>query len=175
MPAQLPVLHDDTIQTGLIPSLVASELSWWWESGRLDPTEDSYNNPHLPYKRPLTHLDLISGQTFLADLHEQNADGYGRWINLFGIDADATEQILSDAHRYEMLTAFLHEKGPLHIVVVQVGDSPWENIFVPHQLSKPIQKILGAWGMKGDAIRATYPYKRLHLAMLEDQFNLPHS
>lgn len=165
------VFATSTIRTAVAKELLATDLEWYWESGRRDTARETYDNPALPDVRAITPLTDHAVPLFLADLAERNADDYGRWINLFGAGTGSRDTMLDSDRRELAVRQFaLSEKAPLRIIVIQVSDINAEYLFVPHQPLPTVRTLLAIWGFAPDQISRTYPYKALRLATLESWF-----
>jgi len=126
-----------------------------------------------PEKRPPTLLTEHSAAVFLEDTLERDVDGYGRFLAIFGVDKNAVASITDESLLKAALTDFSRtEGGPIRIVVVQIGDSVLEHIFVPHKRIEAVGQLFEAWGINERAIKWKLPYKLLYLARLESLFKL---
>lgn len=153
----------------LVRLLRESGLGWWWESVRSHADQES-SDPSLPEARPWTRLHPGSEGDLLRDLAETDEDDYRRFLTLVATDADAPgpgPDGLQDA-----LAAFCRrEDGPVRAVVVQVGDSPAEHVYVPHHPVPGVRALLAHWGLDAATTR-TVPYRRLHMAALESLYGI---
>ncbi len=151
--------------------LLSVELSWYWESARSGPPEDSSQYTYLPEERSLTLLDMNNVKTFLDDLSERDIDGYARFIAIFGLDVDASPSSLGSAQFRSMVSNFLkHEEGPIRVVVIQIGDSPWEQVYVTHNPIESVRRLLECWEITSSAINRKRPYEQLNTAKLESVY-----
>lgn len=165
------VFATSTVRSEIAGELLATDLEWYWESGRRNAARETYDNPALPDVRSITQLTDRTVPLFLADLTERNADDYGRWINLFGANTGSRD-IMFDSDRREMAVRqfALHEEAPIRIIIIQVSDINAEYLFVPHQPPAAVETLLAVWGVSPDRITKTYPYAALRLATLESWF-----
>ena len=154
-----------------MPGLFRVELSWLWQSKRVRTVAPG--GPQLPEKRSPTLLDEHSASVFLEDALERDVDGYGRFLAVFGVDTNAVPSITDESSLKAALTQFSRtEEGPIRIVIVQIGDSVLEHIFVPHKRIGPVERLFEAWGINESAINWKLSYKTLFLARLESLFKL---
>ncbi len=143
-------------------------LGWYWESARARPPAEGSPYLYLPEQRPLTLLNSISLESFLDDLSERDVDGYARFFAVFGVDTDVALNVLDDAQFRSALNSFLKdEEGPIRITVIQIGDSPWEHVYVSHNPIKPVQELLESWKIIPSAEKQERPYKHLNIARFE--------
>jgi hypothetical protein len=167
----VPSIHNRASYTEFAGELASAGIGWCWESSR-EPEDDTYNNPGLPNKRPLTQLTAKNMQDMQAltdDLRERNSDGYGRSLGLFGMELTAVQELLDESRLRATLKDFAsHEGGPILIVLVQEYDDPFTYIFVPHQPIEPVSRLLETWGITPKTVRRARKYKRL----LESMFKL---
>jgi hypothetical protein len=153
----------------LVRLLRESRLGWWWESVRSHPDQAS-SDPLLPEARPWTRLHPGSEGDLLRDLAETDEDNYRRFLALVATDADSPGP--ESAGMQDALAAFCRrEEGPVRAVVVQVGDSVEEHVFVPHHPVPAVQALLAQWGLDAAAPR-TRPYRGLHKAALEALYGI---
>jgi hypothetical protein len=165
------VFATSTVRREIAQELLATNLEWYWESGRRNTARETYDNPALPDVRSITQLTDHSVPLFLDDLTERNADDYGRWINLFGADTGSRDTMLDSDRRNLAIQQFaVHEEPPIGIIIIQVSDVNAEYLFVPHQPLPTVETLLAAWGVSPDRITTSYPYAALRLATLESWF-----
>ena len=151
----------------LARELRESGLAWQWESARPHPEQET-TDASLPAVRPLTPLDEASEGELLRDLAETDQDDYRRFVALFATDDPLPPEGLRAA-----LEAFCRrEEGPLRAVVVQVGDSPAEHVFVPHRPAPEVSALLDRWGLTAGPPPPERPYRRLWTASLESLYGL---
>lgn len=152
----------------LVRLLREGGLGWWWQSARSHPGQHT-SDPTLPEARPWTRLEAGREGDLLRDLAETDEDGYRRFVTLVAADAGSPGPgpDVEDA-----LAAFCRrEAGPVRAVVVQVGDSPAEHVYVPRDPVPAVRALLARWGLDGPAPR-TRPYGRLHGAALESLYGI---
>src|SRR5688500_2009925 len=135
-----------TDQSGhsLVRLLLESGLEWWWESTRSHP-EQVGSDPSLPETRPLTRLHSGSAEALLRDLAETDEDEYRRVLTLVATAAGSPAP--GPGLRAPLAAFCQREVGPVRAVVLQVGDSSTEHVFVPHQPVPAGQTLLGLWGL----------------------------
>ena len=143
--------------------LLASNLTWYWES------EPSHNDPNyystnvVPSKRPLTKLSADNLTDFVEDLIEVDLENYGRFIALFGADSE-----FESASYDEAIASFIHnESGLIQTVIIRIGDSVPQYIFVTHCPGENITRLLEVFGITAASSTETRSYERLYLAKLE--------
>lgn len=163
------VFFDPALLVQLQGELLSSGLDWCWESIRRD-TDEIIPESNLPPARPMTSLAAANIEEFLSDLRERDADGYGRWVALFGVDPCTVGALLDGPTSPSFRMAFERftssEAGPIRIVVVQVSDHNYEYVFVPQHPVDAVSNLLKEWGITF-ANRKSRPYKALRLAQLE--------
>ena len=148
--------------------LLSMDIGWYWESRRSRPMADDSQYHYLPEQRSLTLLTINNMEIFLDDLSERDIDGYARFVAIFGTDSDA-DLLASHGTQFgsalERFSEF--EEAPIRVVVVQIGDSPCEYIFVPHNLIEQVRCLIENWGITPSAITKKRAYKYLYTAKLE--------
>jgi hypothetical protein len=161
------VFNKEVTLAALPGQLLSSGLGWCWESLRTgEPSQDSASLG-LPPERPMIALTAENAGSLFDDLCEENVDGNGRKIGLFGVDAAAVPTLLDPVGFRGALEAYLvHERGPIRMVVVLIEDTDPQCFFVPHEPCSEVSVLLRMWKMHGPA-RKTRPYGRLRLAALE--------
>lgn len=167
---ETPVLGKETQISALPGQLLSSGLGWCWESERTDGVASDWAHLGLPDKRQMTELTAENTALLQNDLRERNVDDYGRAIGIFGGDPEAISTLLDEATFRAALAAFSHrEEGPIRIVIVQIGDSPVDDIFVPNQPCERVRKLLETWNIGPHTVRKTrrYPKGRLLEAIYE--------
>lgn len=144
------------------------KLTWYWESGRARPKVKHSQYSYLPEFRPPTILDISTKEIFLDDLSERDVDEYARFIVIFGVDSNSQTPISDVTHLKSALREFLTlERSQIRIIIIQIGDSPWENVFVPHRPAQPVKQVLRKWGIDESLIRRKRSYEELYNAKLE--------
>jgi hypothetical protein len=149
----------------LLRELLNSELDWLWKSMRATG-DDTFDNPSLPDVRAWTWLVPGDAPLLLEDIGEENAESYGRGILLLGIDPVQREGFQKAANVRTALDQFAKEQGgPIRIAIAQVGDQKYEYVFVPHQVTDGVLRLVNLWNANEDY--QTRPYRQLHAAKLE--------
>jgi hypothetical protein len=171
------VFFNPAPRAGLPRELLSSKLDWCWESERRchpgDVPDDTYDDPDLPRIRPLTPLTVANEAEFFRDLRERNADQYARFIALFGVDPSTTTTLLDAVGFRAALESYTkREDGPIRIVVIQLSDSNWEHVYLPHQPIPAMRELLGTWGLDLARAHPKLPYRRLSAARLENLYKL---
>ncbi len=170
---EAPLFDDQRLLAGIPQQLLSTGLDWYWESARTAEAGDSSQVRNLPPTRPLTQLTHDSVTSLHADLRDRDVDGYGRFVAIVGVDPDTTRSPLDHARLRTALEAFIErEEGPIRIVVCQIGDTPRDYIFAPHDPIEPVRGLLEGWQVIPSAIRKTYPYEKLRTVKLESLFDL---
>jgi len=110
----------------------------------------------------------------LEDMRTGLLDGEGDYIALIGVEPGTAQYIRDDTELQAALHDFsAHERGPVHIVVVQLGDAYVDYLFVPHNPSEATVNLLDAWGLFDPNIRVKMRrYRKLHTARLESLYDL---
>lgn len=152
----------------LVKEMLSVELSWYWISARARPVPEETQYNFLPEERALTRLDSSSVDSFIDDLSERDEDGYGRFIAVFGFDKNI-QSLNPDADQFKFaVNEFLEkEEAPLSLIIVQVGDSPWEHIYVSQTPKPPVKRLFNMWNIQTSAITWERSYKELHIAQVE--------
>lgn len=125
--------------------LLASGLRWYWSC---DPSIV------LTQLTQQTALAMAEGLHQFAVLHQQSCA-----LTLIGCDPYADEIVVMDGEQtlkdfYPLMLTFSRlETGPIHLVLVQEGDMPYEYVFVPHTPVRQVQDLLEGWGMREENIR----------------------
>ena len=146
--------------------LLASGLTWHWES---QPAHKEYGG----VKRAATMLTSNVVPDFIDDLLEEDADGYGRAIALFGLDPDRESTVFDEAARQEMLAEFTQsEEGPIHAVIIRIEDIRDQYIYVRHRPIEPVGDLLASWEITSSTKMHTRHYEKLRGARLEVLYNL---
>ena len=118
--------------------------------------------------RTLTRLTDESRAALVSDAMDRDADGYGRSLVILGCDPDHPVLPSEPAALHSSLAAFAsQETGPVRFVISQVGDSPDEQIFVPHSPVESVRELLRRWGLDGAGAVEVRPYEKLRTARLE--------
>lgn len=147
--------------------LLTSRLDWHWLSERVldvDPSP-AHAQLALPQQRSLTALSASTTQEWIADCTEETIDDTGRSVVAFGVDpgADVTGHRLRSYVDQFLAT----ERGPLRLVVSQLGDSEVDYVFVPQQPGESVATLLAQWRLVESAVVDTRPYRHLNTASLE--------
>ena len=78
------VLHGREGFERFLDGVFASPLGWYWESEL--PQEPAGPEYRLPTKRGITRLTPATATDLFEDLEQPTADGYGRFVAIFGVD-----------------------------------------------------------------------------------------
>src|SRR5438105_10158036 len=127
-----PIAYKQQVRLELAHELLSSGLSWYWVSAR-SRESNSYENPNLPPKRPLTQLTQDTAADLLNDLGDRTRDDFGRQLVLCGVDPEMEESFLEAANLPVAQEEFVSGKGPIRILVFVQDDMPYQYIFVPHE------------------------------------------
>lgn len=167
------VFSNDAATVDAVQKLCASELAWLWESERSGRQAKAHVCWNLPAQRAMTRLDASASSDLVRDLAERNEKGYGRFVALFGADQESVVEILSDDRSF--LAALgdytFRETGPIRAAIVQVGDSPSDHIYLPHQPVGAVLRILESVRVPQDAEHVRR-YEALHAIALERLYGL---
>ena len=152
---------------GFADKLFSVNLDWYWMT---NGSGDSWPDNSLA-SRPITKLSPEKLDAFCNDFLERNLSGYNRFISIFGLNKNHqsfNEEGLNDA----IENFSIYEQGPIQIVILQIGDSNYDQIFVPHAIGEQAKKLLESWEITPERIEKKYKYKRLSLATLESLFDI---
>lgn len=168
---EYPLLGPDGMPPDkFVDTLLSSELTWLWLSESRARTPDE---SHDVDQRPLTVLTPSTANALVADLSIRDDDGYGLFAALFGGQGsrgplagtsalglkDELRHFLSDRPRF------------LEIVVVQIGDTPNDYIFLRRDAGPATARILSTWGIS-ESVSTERDYRKLRVARLEQLFRL---
>jgi hypothetical protein len=145
--------------------LLSTKLACYWLSVSRSP---SVKADRAESNRTLTRLTDESRAALVSDAMDRDADGYGRSLVILGCDPDHPVLPGEPAALHSSLAAFAsQETGPVRFVISQVGDSPDEQIFVPHSPVESVRELLRRWGLDGAGAVEVRPYEKLRTARLE--------
>lgn len=154
-------------------TLLASTLDGVWQSDRSHEGLEEPTNRDTPYRRPNTLLTPESVSALVADLLERDdTEGCTRFVALFGTKAGTAVDLI-EREPMDAVREFSQERGVVQICAIQLGDSPTDFIFVPHERTRSIDDQLLNWGIQGDSAYPTRPYHKLYSASLESLFRVP--
>jgi len=151
--------------SSMAKDFLSSNLNWYWMSSRNEDAIKEDKVWNLPKIRPITLLTPENEQLLVRDLLEEDKDCCYGWIFLIAIDKAQT--IKTNDELKNSLKVFLEEKSPIRCVINRIEVMDPHYIFVPHNPSSEMQKLLNSWGLYKGSERKTYKYKRLRLAKLE--------
>ncbi len=149
--------------------LLASHLSWYWESVPSHDDPDYYESGSVPSERSLTELSLCNLSDLANDLIEFDLDGYGRFVALFGVDVSGFSV---DSFSESLRSFVLDEKGPIRIALIRIGDMAPQYIFVPNQPTESVRSLLEAMGIVRKIPLNIISYNKLRLASLESLYKI---
>ena len=152
----------DDAMDARVGELLASGLGWIWQSGRHWPAAEDSPMHDQPQERGLTKLMPQTAATLTADLVERDSGGDRRSVSLFGVDNGAAEALLDRNTLIEAIRAFeTREEGLVHMLIVQVGDLNYDEVYVCHRPSAAVQSLLNAWNIPslGSRLARTSPYR----------------
>ena len=150
--------------------LLSSGLSWIWQSAPLAAGPPVA--PSTP-ERPITALTPDTTTSLIADLQEQDLDENRRTMMLYGCDPDSSGLLFDPASFRSVLYDFaIYERGPVRLLVFQVGDSAFEYVFTPHHPVESVVNLLRHWKITEDNVGKTRSYKGLHSIKLESLIGL---
>lgn len=156
----------------LIEEMLSTELIWYWISARTRLASDEVQDTFLPEERSLTPLNSDNINSFIDDLSETDEDGYGRFIAVFGFNNNICPPYLTaDQFKSAVIEFLENEEGALCLILVQVGDSPWEHIYVSHSPQQKVKRLLNAWNILPSEITWKRSYKELYTAQIESFLN----
>lgn len=159
-----------------IQQLLPTSVGWIWESLRTGPVGINSEVRDLPPKRSLTVFDSNNANSLIDDILEENDEGYGRFVAIFGVDSNARDLLLDINRLRVALQDFSKgEEGPIRIAVIRICDMREQYTFVPRNPIGPIKQLLMAWGIAALENAKTRNYKKLYLARLESIYDLKES
>jgi len=130
--------------------MLSTDLWWYWESYRLIP---GLKGPvtgklDLPDERPLTMLTPDNVELLIAEWCEQCEIDAGRYFSIIGLDKGVILPQDNAEALKEMIRDFsFNENGPIHIVIINSGESSDEDIYVPHEPIDQVRNLLSLWGL----------------------------
>lgn len=170
-----PICYEDYLEerdfTELFRQLQASGLVWYWASARSGEVAGASLDLKLPEERSPSLLTYQTKRDLQNDFLEENINGYGRSIKLFGFeDTDDPPSSLDETFMKNALKSFIAEEvSPLKIVINQIGDSIEAYVFVPHTLDPHVERLLETWDVLPNTDKyKTRPYKNIKVASLEN-------
>jgi hypothetical protein len=152
----------------LVAQLLRCGLAWVWTRER---------PPAAPEEPPeactrLTRLTADTAAALVGELEERDPDGYGRFVALVG-RRPASPGLEAEEDLRRELAAFARDReGAVELVVVQLGDTPDDQVYARRHPSEPAARLLRAWGIPAADARER-PYGALGVATLERMFGLP--
>ena len=151
-----------------VEQLLQSDLEWLWisETRPLDR-----NHPDDVAARALTRLRASTAHSLIADFSERDPDGYGRFVALFGIQ-NVPETLESRWMREELKRLIGEQDGALRLVVLQIGDTPNEYVYVRRNPSGGAARMLQQWGVGEAGPFKEKKYRALRAVALEKVFRL---
>lgn len=152
-----------------LEQVLRSSVRWYWESSRRYEPNAVSAQLGLPANRGVTLLTEASADEFMQDLKERDVSGDMRFIVLYGLDPAVSPSSQVTVWLHDALQEFLRkEQGPLWMVIIQIGDCNYEQVFVTHAPPAPILELLRAWGIADRPPRWVRRYRALGVAKLED-------
>jgi len=152
----------------LVEELLASDLEWLWISETRPP---SPNQRADVVARALTHLTDSTTPALVTDLSERDQDGFGRFVALFGV-RKVPERLESGWLHDELVKLAAEEDGDLQLVVVQIGDTPNDYVYLRRDPSGDAARMLEQWGVGETGSFDEKKYRALRVATLENLFGL---
>lgn len=149
----------------LSTGLLSSYLRCYWASARSRSLNADSKFVNRAEQTSLTELTVSTKKVFVDDFLERDVDGYGRSAFVLGTD-QGQSFITMDGLKKALERFADHEEGPIRVVIIQVGDSP-EYVFVPHEPTESVARLLRNWGVDSPNKITKRPYERLHLVKLE--------
>lgn len=152
----------------LVEELLASDLEWLWTSETRPP---SPNQRADVVSRALTHVTDLTVPALVADLSDRDQDGFGRFVALFGV-RKVPERLESGWLHDELGRLAAEEDGDLQLVLVQIGDTPNDYVYVRRDPSGSVARMLEQWGVGEAGSLDEKKYRALRVATLENLFGL---
>ncbi|HEV7848611.1 MAG TPA: hypothetical protein VGO88_04725 [Mycetocola sp.] len=164
--------RDATHVAEFVTGLLASDLDWIWESAPAHPPTNGHDGLELSRERPATMLNDVTASALATDMVEVDEDNYLRFMGLFATARGQGSPELLEP-RTGAIEEFCHERGPIQLAIIQIGDSPTEHVFVPHHLHPAVRGLLEGWGVHPASVHKRRPYRRLRMASLESLYPAP--
>ena len=137
-----------------------SALSWYWESVPIVPDANQ--------RTPLQALTSASAAALVADLEWRDPDGAGQYVAMFGATPGSSLNDLQPA-----IGKFVRDEfGPIQLAIVQLGDSPREQVFLRQEIDREVAELLGLLGVETNRPGRVLPYARLATASLESLYGI---
>ncbi|OGW26082.1 MAG: hypothetical protein A2X59_10870 [Nitrospirae bacterium GWC2_42_7] len=160
-------LFDQYSLSDSISKMLSINIDWYW----MTYTSREAWPDNISAIRTITKLNSENLDVFSNDFLERGLDGYGKFIAVFGLNKNS-ESLNEDCFQDTIEKFAIYEQGPIQIVVIQLGDSPYEHVFIPHVIGEPTKRLLELWEITPEKIEKKYKYNRLKLAKLESIFNI---
>lgn len=124
--------------------LLETGMSWVWESVGQGPDWPAHD-PELPNRKELTELTSENAPIFTREFSQHDGE-HRRWFASYGGHSELLK-IASDRGKLRTeLEAFSESRSNcLAAVMLQVGDSPYEEFVVSRTPSQPLQQLLQVW------------------------------
>lgn len=176
-----PLLFGLDPETPLDQALFSAGLCWYWERTSAYATDDAAGDSAFPGARPLTRLTSTTYPDFVADLKKQRTGEIDRSMRLYGLQPAEGYRNFDSTARDDAVRRFVNnEEGPLQIICILVRDAGFQNedesfegIFVRHEISDPIRRLLLRLGIDPDQPQESLPYWHLWSTSLEFIFDVP--
>jgi len=170
-----PVCYEANLFPGIITrsseafvgQLLTQGCTSHWASLRTRPLPAAQKGDSLPRARAITRLHGDTAQLLVADLAEQNEDGYGRELTILTTrGADAGEVPSFDIISHLLEDFVYRQASPLEMVYFQFDDS-LSYVFVRSQCCQPIESFLASQRLTPVERKCSFPYKKLSRVRIE--------
>ena len=129
--------------------LLSTNFVWYWSSRWLREVTEVELATGLPVVRPFTRLGEGTVTEMVADLRARDASGDMRTIEWVGVEWEAARGWVDEQPLLESLRMFAREgQGPVQIVVSELGDAVYAEIFLPKHVPLPVQQVLSLFGLE---------------------------
>ena len=146
-----------------VAGLVGSDMDWWWHD-EIRSHDLRRERGTLRFRR----LTSDSAEVLSRDLSFRDEDGYGKLVLMVGCRSDLRSTNPSAIGWSEELKSFtLDRANRIETVIVQLGDSLREYLYVRRQPADYFALLLERWGVRDGGRFEKRDYRKLRSAMLE--------
>ena len=169
-----PVCYEANLFPGItrsseafVSQLLTQNCISHWASLRTRPLPATQAGDSSPRVRAITSLHADTAQLLVADLTEQNEDGYGRELTILTTRGAGVSEVPSFDVISHLLEDFVsRQAGPLEMVYFQFDDS-LSYVFVKSQRCQPIESFLASQKLAPVERKCSFPYKKLGRVRIE--------
>lgn len=124
--------------------LLGTGMTWVWESAGQGPGWAAYDSG-LPDRETLTQLTRENAAIFARE-SVQSDEEYRRWFVAYGGDGELLDMASNRAEVRKELESFSESRqSRLSALLMQVGDSPYEEFVVSPTATPVLQGLLELW------------------------------